>query len=94
MTDSERTALVEEIQAIIQGCVIVANMDDDAPPTTISEGTLNNMAYSLLPIIDRLIAERDMDAARPATRYHQDCPAAPGRARKAEAACETPAHGY
>ena len=49
MNDSERTALVEEISAILQGCVIIANMDDDAPPTTISEGTLNNMAYSLLP---------------------------------------------
>lgn len=66
MTDDERAALVEEIQAIIQGCVIVANMDDDAPPTTISEGTLNNMAYSLLPTINLLLAERDIDALRDA----------------------------
>ena len=72
MNSETRAALVEEISAILQGCVIVANMDDDAPPTTISEGTLNNMAYSLLPkpsraewrahFIERLLAERNTDA--------------------------------
>ena len=71
MTDNDRAPLVEEISAILQGCVIVANMDDDAPPTTISEGTLNNMAYSLLPIIERLLAANDLDAAIDGSRVIQ-----------------------